>query len=137
MGLTYSQKCIESHTGKYKVNLSATMDNLKKIEKEKGQEIPEEHIEMMNVQLGQIELSINQDTLVMSVMGRSQKIPFLARSNADGSSCDMVMQLTKEQLPEGTKEVYMTIHSIDKNSIRLKSTGGSADMDNYIWSKLE
>ena len=86
--------------------------------------------------LSQIELSITTDTLIMSMMGRDQKMPFKARVNADGSSCDMVLVLPAEQLPEGTTEVFMTI-KMDKNSMMLKSTGGSDDMDAIVWAKSE
>ena len=87
--------------------------------------------------LSQIELSITTDTLIMSMMGRDQKMPFKARVNADGSNCDMVLVLPAEELPEGTTEVFMTINEMDKNSMMLKSTGGSDDMDAFVWTKSE
>jgi hypothetical protein len=137
IGFSYSQNCIESHTGKYSVNVDATVENIKKMSAEKGEEVPEDQIKMMTGMLSQIELSITTDTLIMSMMGRDQKMPFKARVNAEGSSCEMVMVLPAEQLPEGKTEVYMSIIQIDKNSMILKSTGGSDDMDAFVWIKSE
>ena len=137
IGFSYSQNCIESHTGKYSVNIDATVENIKKMSAEKGEEVPEDQIKMMTGMLSQIELSITTDTLIMSMMGRDQKMPFKARVNADGSNCDMVLVLPAEQLPEGTTEVFMTINEMDKNSMMLKSTGGSDDMDAFVWTKSE
>ena len=31
----------------------------------------------------------------------------------------------------------MTINEMDKNSMMLKSTGGSDDMDAFVWTKSE
>lgn len=140
IGLSYSQNCIDSHTGKYNVNMDATTENLKKVSKEKGQEISEEELNNMTGMLKGMVLTITPDTLVISFMGRDQKMPIKARVNADGSSCDMVLVMTPEQLaqlPEGTNEMFMTINVIDKNSMMLISTGGSADMDVFVWSKSE
>ena len=73
IGFSYSQNCIESHTGKYSVNIDATVENLKKMSAEKGEEVTEDQIKMMTGMLGQIKLSITTDTLIMSMMGRDQK----------------------------------------------------------------
>ena len=137
IGFSYSQNCIESHTGKYSVNVDATVENIKKMSAEKGEEVPEEQLKMFTGMLSQIELSITTDTLIMSVMGKDRKMPFKARANADGSNCDMVLVLPAEQLPEGKTEVYMSIIQIDKSSMMLKSKGGSDDMDAFVWIKSE
>ena len=137
IGFSYSQNCIESHIGDYSVNMDATVENIKKMSAEKGEEVPEDQIKMMTGMLSQIKLSITTDTLIMSMMGRDQKMPFKARVNKDESSCDMVLVLPAEQLPEGTTEVFMTINVIDKNSMMLKATGGSDDMDAFVWTKSE
>ena len=137
IGFSYSQNCIESHTGKYSVNVDATIENLKKMSAEKGEEVPEDQIKMFKGMMSQIQLSIKTDTLIMSMMGRDQKMPFKARVNPDGNSCDMVLVLPAEQLPEGSTEVFMTIIEIDKSSMMLKAIGGSDDMDAFVWTKSE
>ena len=132
-----SQNCIESHIGKYSVNIDATIENLKKMSAEKGEEVPEDQIKMMTGMLSQIELSITTDTLIISMWGSDEKMPFKARVNPDGNNCDMVLVLPAEKLPEGATEVIMTIIEIDNNSMKLKASGGIDKMDPFVWTKSE
>ena len=124
-----SLNCIESHTGTYSVNIDATVENIKKMSAEKGEEVPEDQIKMMTGMLSQIQLSITTDTLIISMPGSDDKMPFKARVNPDGISCDMV--------PEDATEDIMTIIEIDNNSIKLKTSGGIDKMNPFVWTKSE
>ncbi len=140
IGMTYSQDCVKQYTGKYKVNLDATIKNIKKLSStdDNKNEPTEEEMKMMTGMFDKMIMTLEDNALIMSVMGQENKMLFKSRSSADGSACEMVLDLPEgAELPEGTNEVFMTIKIVDKNSIMMKASEGSGsnDMEAIIWSK--
>ncbi|MDG1842050.1 MAG: hypothetical protein P8I93_06870 [Crocinitomicaceae bacterium] len=131
VGLTYSQSCVSKYVGNYKIKIEPTIENVKKMSKEKGQEVPEEQVEMMTNMLSNFKLTLNDNEIILSAMGRENKQNFKARTNADGSSCDLVPTIQKE----ADKEAYLSIIELDKKSIMMKAFGKSGDMDAFVWVK--
>ena len=71
-------------------------------------------------------------------MGRINGIDIHPKASVkEGGSCDLHFVVPEGQLPEGVIAPFLTIYEGNNNTIALKSTGGSNDMDNYIWTKIE
>ena len=131
IGLTYSQSCISKYVGKYTIKMEPTIENIKKMSKEKGQEMPEEQEKMMSNILANFNLTLSNNELLLSAMGRENKQNFKARTNPKTGTCDLVPVLQKD----ANKEEYVSIIDLDKNSIMMKAFGKSGDMDAWIWVK--
>ena len=131
IGLTYSQSCVSKYVGNYSIKLEPTIENVKKMSKEKGQEVPEEQVKMMANMLGNFKLTLNDNEIVLSAMGRENKQNFKARTNPETGTCDLVPTIQKE----ADKETYLSIIDLDKKSIMMKAFGKSGDMDAFVWVK--
>ena len=131
VGLTYSQSCVSKYIGNYNIKLEPTIENVKKMSKEKGQEIPEEQVKMMADMLGNFKLTLNNNEIVLSAMGRENKQNFKARTNPKTGTCDLVPVVQDE----ANKEAYLSIIDVDKKSIMMKAFGKSGDMDAFVWVK--
>ena len=131
VGLTYSQNCISKYVGNYKIKIEPTIENVKKMSKEKGQEVPEEQIKMMTNMLANFKLTLNANEIVLSAMGRENKQNFKARTNPETGTCDLVPTIQKE----ADKEAYLSIIELEKNTIMMKAFGQNGDMDAFVWVK--
>ena len=131
VGLTYSQSCVSKYIGNYNIKIEPTIENVKKMSKEKGQEMPEEQVKMMANMLGNFKLTINNNELIISAMGRENKQNFKARTNPETGTCDLVPVIKNE----ANKEAYLSIIDLDKKSIMMKAFGKNGDMDAFVWIK--
>ena len=132
---TFSQNCIQKHIGVYKVDTDKTFDAIKKANPEKAkEEQPEGMAEMLNG----ISLTITEKGLSMTMMGRINEIDATVReTEKKGGSCDLLFNIPADQLPEGVEAPFLTIYVNESKQIMLKSSGGSNDMDFYVWTKVE
>ena len=132
---SFSQNCIQKHVGVYKVDTEKTIDGLKKADPEKAkEEMPEGFLGMMQG----ISMEVKSDGLVMTMMGRTNDIKTEIRESVkEGGSCDLILDIPADQLPEGVEAPFLTIYVNESKQIMLKSSGGSNDMDFYIWTKVE
>jgi hypothetical protein len=51
--------------------------------------------------------------------------------------CDLVLIDGKDQEGKNTKEKYLTLIVMEDGKIQLKSEAENADMDNFVWVKIE
>ena len=51
--------------------------------------------------------------------------------------CDLVLIEGKDQEGKNTKEKYLTLIVMEDGKIQLKSEAENADMDNFVWVKIE
>ena len=134
-GIVFSQKCIQQYVGTYKIDLDETISTIKETDPEKAKEAPPENfIRMME----ETTMEIKATRLELNMMGRINGIDIHPKtSTKEGGSCDLHFVLPEGQLPEGVEAPFLTIYEGKNKTIALKSTGGSNDMDNYIWTKIE
>ena len=131
IGLTYSQSCVSKYIGNYNIKIDPTIENVKKLSKEKGQEMPEEQVKMMTNMLGNFKLTLKNSEIVISAMGRENKQNFKARTNPKTGTCDLVPFIQNDD----NKEAYLSIIDLDNNSIMMKASGKNGDMDSFVWVK--
>ena len=134
-GVIFSQTCIQNYVGMYKIDLDETIATIKETDPEKAKEAPPENfIRMME----ETTMQIQATRLEINMMGRNNGVEIHPKaSTKEGGSCDLHFVLPEGQLPEGVEAPFLTIYRGKNNTIALKSTGGSNDMDNYIWTKIE
>ena len=134
-GFIFSQKCIQQYVGTYKIDLDETISTIKEADTEMAKEAPpEDFIKMME----QTTLEIKGSRIEINMMGRNNGVDIHPKASVkEGGSCDLHFVLPEGQLPEGVEAPFLTIYKGKNNTIALKSTGGSNDMDNYIWTKIE
>ena len=134
-GIVFSQKCIQQYVGTYKIDLDETISTIKETDPEKAKEAPPENfIRMME----ETTMEIKATRLELNMMGRINGIDIHPKASVkEGGSCDLHLVVPEGQLPEGVMAPFLTIYEGKNKTIALKSTGGSNDMDNYIWTKIE
>ena len=132
----FSQNCIQKYIGFYKINLEETITEIRKTDAAKAnEEVPLEIIEMMRG----VKLEIKTDALEMTMKGQTNEIKVIPRaSKKEGGSCDLLLGVPPEQLPEGAKIPFLTIYQNEKNRLMIKSSlRTNNDIDDYIWTKIE
>ena len=134
-GVIFSQTCVQNYVGMYKIDLDETISTIKETDPEKAKEAPPENfIRMME----ETTMEIKAKRLELNMMGRINGIDIHPKASVkEGGSCDLHLVVPEGQLPEGVMAPFLTIYEGKNKTIALKSTGGSNDMDNYIWTKIE
>ena len=136
-GFIVSQTCIQNYVGMYKIDLDETISTIKETNPEKAKEAPPENfIRMME----STTMEVKATRLELNMMGRPNGIDIHPKASVkEGGSCDLhfVVPGHFQQTQEGVIAPFLTIYEGKNNTIALKSTGGSNDMDNYIWTKIE
>jgi hypothetical protein len=133
-GTSYSQDCIKKFVGTYGINIDGTIAAVREADPSKeNEEVPEEFLDMVK----QMTLEISMDSMTVSMMGQRQSIKITPRaSELDGASCDLLLDIPVVDVPK-EQAPFVTIYEGKNNTMMLKSTNGSNDMDNFIWMKIE
>ena len=131
----FSQTCIQNYVGMYKIDVKKTISTIKETVPEKAvEEPPEKFIRWAE----EVIMEINETKLEYIFKGRIHGIDIQPKASVkEGGLCDLHFVLPEGQWPEGKEAPFLTIYKVKKNSIMLNSTGGSNDMDYYIWTKIE
>jgi len=133
-GTSYSQDCNKKFFGTYGINLDATIASIREADPSKqNEEVPQQFLD--NVK--HFTLEIFADSMAITVMGQRQALRITPRASAlDGASCDLLLDIPGVDLPE-EQIPFVTIYEGKNNTLMIKSTNGSDDMDNFIWMKIE
>ena len=133
-GTSFSQECIKKYFGTYGINIDGTIAAVREADPSKeNEEVPEQFLDMIK----QMTLEISADSMTIAVMGRRRSIKITPRaSKIEGGSCDLVLEIPGTDLPED-QAPFVTVYEGENNTLMLKSTNGSNDMDNYMWMKIE
>jgi hypothetical protein len=82
-----------------------------------------------------ITLKIKKGSLTINMMGQEREMLFSDRASKKVKGiCDLVL------IQEGNKKVqekYLTLIVLKDGKIQLKSEAENADMDNFVWVKIE
>jgi len=133
-GTSFSQDCIKKFFGTYGINIDGTIAAVREADPSKqNEEVPQQFLDMVKA----MKLEISADSMVISVMGQRQAIKIKPRASAlDGGSCDLLLDIPGVDLPE-EESPFVTIYEGKNNTLMIKSTNGSDDMDNFMWMKIE
>lgn len=134
-GTVFSQECIQKYIGFYKINMEETIAEIRRTDAEKAnEEVPAEFMEKMP----KVKMEIKADGLEMTMMEQTNEIKVIPReSKKEGGSCDLLLMVPPEQLPEGVEIPFLTIYADDYGKLMIKSSGGGNDMDSFVWTKVE
>ena len=82
-----------------------------------------------------ITLKIKKGSIILNMLGQEREMLFSDRSSKKTKGvCDLV--LTQED-DKKVQEKYLTLIVLKDGKIQLKSEAENADMDNFIWVKIE
>ena len=128
----FSQNFINAYTGSYHLDVDAT----NQIMIVKGITSAEEKIpDDMRKQMESITLKIKKGSIILNMLGQEREMLFSDRiSKKTKGVCDLVL------IQEGNKKVqekYLTLIVLKDGKIQLKSEAENADMDNFVWVKIE
>jgi hypothetical protein len=134
-GTVFSQECIQKYIGFYKINMEETIAEIRRTDAEKAnEEVPAEFMEKMR----KVKMEIKADALEMTMMEQTNEIKVIPReSKKEGGSCDLLLMVPPEQLPEGVEIPFLTIYANEYGKLMIKSSGGGNDMDSFVWTKVE
>ncbi len=134
-GTVFSQECIQKYIGFYKIQMEETIAEIRRTDSERAnEEVPPEFMEQMR----EVKMEIKADALEMTMMGQTNEIKVIPRvSKKKGGSCDLLLGVPPEQLPEGVEIPFLTIYADDYGKLMIKSSGGGNDMDMFVWTKVE
>lgn len=134
-GTVFSQECIQKYIGFYKIQMEETIAEIRRTDAEKAnEEVPPEFMEKMP----KVKMEIKADGLEMTMMEQTNEIKVIPReSKKEGGSCDLLLMVPPEQLPEGVEIPFLTIYADDYGKLMIKSSGGGNDMDSFVWTKVE
>jgi hypothetical protein len=128
----FSQKFINDYTGSYHLDVDAT----NQIMIVKGITSAEEKIpDDIRKQMESITLKIKKGSIILNMLGQEREMLFSDRSSKKTKGvCDLV--LTQED-DKKVQEKYLTLIVLKDGKIQLKSEAENADMDNFVWVKIE
>ena len=128
----FSQKFINDYTGSYHLDVDAT----NQIMIVKGITSDEEKItDDIRKQMESITLKIKKGSIILNMLGQEREMLFSDRSSKKTKGvCDLV--LTQED-DKKVQEKYLTLIVLKDGKIQLKSEAENADMDNFVWVKIE
>lgn len=130
-GTANSQDCITKYIGSYSVNIDKTFSSAPETQAE---EISENFMDMIKT----MTFEITSDSITISRRGRARPMPVSSRtSEIEGGSCDMLLLIPAEQIPDGAQAPFITIYETKDGDLMFKMTNASKDMDYYVWQKTE
>ena len=128
----FSQKFINDYTGSYHLDVDAT----NQIMIVKGITSAEEKIpDDMRKQMESITLKIKKGSIILNMLGQEREMLFSERiSKKTKGVCDLVLI---QESNKKVQEKYLTLIVLKDGKIQLKSEAENADMDNFVWVKIE
>ena len=132
ISFTFSQNLIGPYNGSYHLDVDATNQiMIVKGVTSADEKIPDE----VRKQMESITLKIKKGSLTINMMGQEREMLFSDRASKKVKGiCDLVL------IQEGNKKVqekYLTLIVLKDGKIQLKSEAENADMDNFVWVKIE
>ena len=113
----FSQNCLQKYIGEYKVDKEKTIDALVKANPDKTKEGMSKDISEF---LQNVSMEIKSDGLKITMMGQTNEIKVIPRvSKKEGGSCDLLIGVPPEQLPEGAKIPFLTIYHNENNRLMI------------------
>jgi hypothetical protein len=135
ISFTFSQNFIGPYNGSYHLDVDATNQiMIVKGVTSADEKIPDE----VRKQMESITLKIKKGSLTINMMGQEREMLFSDRASKKVKGiCDLVLIDGKDQEGKNTKEKYLTLIVMEDGKIQLKSEAENADMDNFVWVKIE
>ena len=129
---SFSQNCISTLIGTYKVDIKATMPFFDEIALTESGELPEE----VRDRIEKISLIIYNDSLSMYMNEYTQTLPFTAQtSSKENGHCDLHLDMTEMTISEEAQDMFLTVYLKQKNRLQIVSSLGPKELNNYIWVK--
>ena len=133
--LFYSQGCVDSYIGHYKIHIEKAYEKARNEYKSKGVKISKDQSILFIDAVKNKTMILKKDSLIfLNSDSTKQIIPFKARINKNKKDCDLI----SNQEPFEMNERFYTLVRIDSNQINLERTGNlSKDMTYFTWKKIK
>lgn len=132
--MSFSQNCISSYTGVYRVDIQATMPFFEKTAYAEDGVLPDDFRSMVEG----ISLIIYNDSLSLEMMGNKRVLAFTDRKSIkEAGSCDLLLDMSDMAVPEEANAMFLTLFQKKNKLLQIVNSIESKEMDSYIWVKVK